>query len=190
MQVGYLSMLSFQVTPAPPCMHALEHHAITQAEPAFVPTTLAFIYKKAVKKVHPVAASLPEDFCIIQHCPEDPLLTLSLLPTHPPPFTDGVCLTQAQLDDLNLNCYNFLWPEELQLAQHILKINKRALAWTEDECGCFHDEYFTPVKIPTITYTPWVHKNIPIPMGIMDKVIDLFKKKIMAGVYELSNASY
>jgi hypothetical protein len=94
------------------------------------------------------------------------------------------------LDNLELNKYDFLWPNELKLAQHILKLNKKALAWTEAERGRFCDEYFSPVKIPTIAHTPWVHKNIPIPTGILDDVIDLFKKKIAAGVYEPSDASY
>ena len=160
-------------------METSEHH-----------TKTTFAYKKVSKKVHPVAASLPEDFRIIRRRPEDPLLSLPPLPTHPPPFTPGTYLTQECLDDLNLNCFNFLWPEELQLAQHILQINEKALAWTENERGQFRDDYFSPVKIPTIAHTPWVHKNIPIPTGILDKVIDLFKKKIAAGVYEPSDASY
>jgi hypothetical protein len=46
------------------------------------------------------------------------------------------------------------------------------------------------VKIPTVAHTPWVHKHLPIPTGILDNVIDLFKKKIATGVYELSDASY
>src|SRR6202012_3045810 len=49
---------------------------------------------------------------------------------------------------------------------------------------------FSPVKIPTVAHTPWVHKNIPIPTGLLDKVIDMFKEKITAGVYEPSDASY
>ena len=112
------------------------------------------------------------------------------LPTHLPPFTPGIRLTQERLDDLKLNKYDFLWPNEVKLTQHILQINEKALAWTEAERGCFCDEYFSPVKIPTIAHTLWVHKNIPIPTGILDNVIDLFKKKIVASVYEPSDASY
>ena len=41
----------------------------------------ALAYKEAVKKVYPVAASLPKDFCIIWCQPEDPLLTLPTLPS-------------------------------------------------------------------------------------------------------------
>ncbi len=41
-----------------------------------------------------------------------------------------------------------------------------------------------------ITHTPWVHKNIPIPTGLLDKVIEMFKENIAAGMYEPSDASY
>jgi len=91
---------------------------------------------------------------------------------------------------MKINRYDFLWPDEERLAQHVLKINEGALAWTEAKRGRFHNEYFAPVKIPTIAHTPWVHKNIPIPMGIMDNVIDLLKQKIAADVYEPSDTSY
>jgi hypothetical protein len=91
---------------------------------------------------------------------------------------------------MNINRYKFLWPEEERLAQHVLKTNEHALTWTEAEHGRFCDDYLAPIKIPTIAHTPWIHKNIPIPMGIMDEVIDLFKWKVAAGVYEPSDASY
>ena len=119
-----------------------------------VPPTPVLVYKKAAKKVHPVATSLPEDFRVIRQCPEDPLLSLPPLPTHPPPFTPSLRLTQERLDNLDLNKYNFLWPKEVKLTQHVLRINKKALAWTEAERGCFCDKYFSPVKIPTIAHTP------------------------------------
>jgi len=69
-------------------------------------------------------------------------------------------------------------------------MNELALAWTEAKKGCFKDEYFDPVVIPTIEHIPWVHKNIPIPMGMLNKLINLFQEKIAAGVYEPSNAPY
>ena len=84
----------------------------------------------------------------------------------------------------------FLWPDEQKLAAHVLHINELALAWDESEKGCFHDEYFDPVVIPTIEHTPWVHRQSPIPPGIRDEVIKLIKSKISSGVYEPSNSSY
>ena len=151
---------------------------------------IVLAYKKVAQKVHPVVASLLEDFWIIQHYPEDSLLSLLPLPTHPPPFIPGTQLTQEQYNELDLNKFDFLWPEEVKLAAYVLSINKKALAWTKAKHGRFRDDYFSPVKIPTIAHTPWVHKNIPIPTGLHDKVIDIFKEKMAARVYEPSDASY
>ena len=69
-------------------------------------------------------------------------------------------------------------------------MNESGLAWTEDEKGRFCNNYFTPVKIPAIEHVPWIHKNIPIPYRILDDVIQIFKDKLAAGVYEPSDASY
>jgi hypothetical protein len=53
-------------------------------------------------------ATLPGEYCTICHIPKDPLLSLLLLPTHPPEFTPGKCLTQECLNNLKLNPNNFL----------------------------------------------------------------------------------
>jgi hypothetical protein len=197
-QIGFVTTLACQVRPEPPRMEVLERYIASPFSPFpddddmsdsdFPVEVLA--YKKAAKKVHSVAASLPEDFRVIRRRPEDPLLSLPKLPSHPPMFTPGVRLTQDRFDALELNASGFLWPEEVKLAAHILKVNEKALAWTEAERGSFRDDYFSPVKIPTVAHTPWVHKNIPIPTSLLDKVIDMFKEKIAAGVYEPSDASY
>jgi len=147
-------------------------------------------YKKVANKVRPVPTTLPEHYRVVRRRPEDPLLTLSPLPTHPPPFTPGDRLTDERVADLQLDKSGFLWPEELLLLLHILKVNELALAWTEAEKGRFKNEYFSPVVIPTIEHIPWVHRNIPIPTGILDDVIEIFKDKVAAGVYEPSDAPY
>jgi len=102
----------------------------------------------------------------------------------------GLCLTEERLNALDLNKSDFLWPEKLKLLQHILLLNESGLAWTEDEKGRFRDDYFAPIKIPAIEHIPWIHKNIPIPYSILDDVIQIFKDKLAAGVYEPSDASY
>ena len=150
----------------------------------------ALAYKKVSKKVCPMPTSLPEDFRNICCIPEDPLLTLPPLSTSPPNFVPGQRLTEERLNTLELNKFNFLWPEELKLLQHILILNETGLAWTDDERGRFCDDYFSPVKIPVIEHIPWAHKNIPIPYGILNEVIQIFKDKIAASVYEPSDASY
>ena len=147
-------------------------------------------YKKVTRKVQPVSASLPEDYCIIRQILVDPFLSLPTLPTHPPDFTPGIRLTQEHLTDLKLNCYNFLWPEELKLLTHVLHINELSLAWTKAEKGRFHNDYVSPVKIPVIKHTPWIQKDIPIPTSILDQVIQIFWEKLAAGIYEHLDASY
>jgi hypothetical protein len=152
--------------------------------------TPALAYKKVARKVHPILASLPEDFHCVHCIPEDPLLSLLPLPRLPPDFTPGIRLMQEWLEALQLNAHNFLHMEELKLLQHILKLNEAGLAWTEEEKGHFKDDYFSPVKIPTIEHIPWAHRNIPILTGILDEVIQIFKDKFVASVYKHSDASY
>jgi hypothetical protein len=151
--------------------------------------TLALMYKRVVKKVCPIPASLPEDFCCIWQIPEDLLLSLPPLLHLLPDFTPHTCLTLEWLKDLQLNANNFLHLEELKVLHHILKLNKFGLPWMEDEKGCFRDDY-SLVKIPVIEHVPWAHCNIPIPTGILDKVIQIFKDKFAAGIYKHSDALY
>jgi hypothetical protein len=51
-------------------------------------------------------------------------------------------------------------------------------------------EYFSDYIMPIIPHTPWEFKNIPIPPRIRNKVIEMLKSKIEAGVYEPSQSSY
>ncbi|KNZ77859.1 hypothetical protein J132_03368 [Termitomyces sp. J132] len=44
--------------------------------------------------------------------------------------------------------------------------------------------------MPVIPHTSWVLKNIPIAPGLRDKICQMIKQKIEAGVYEPSNSSY
>ena len=121
---------------------------------------------------------------------KNPLLTLPTLSAHPPKFSSGLHLTIEWLEDLKLNCYNFLWPEEVKLLTYILKLNESGLAWTEAKKGRFCNDYFGLIKILVIKHIPWVHKNILVPSGILNEVIQTFKDKLTARVYKRSNASY
>ena len=68
-------------------------------------------YKKVANRVRPVPATLPEEFRIVRRSHPNPLQNLPILPTNPPDFTPGTRLTQERLNELNLNPFNFLWPE-------------------------------------------------------------------------------
>jgi hypothetical protein len=63
-------------------------------------------------------------------------------------------------------------------------------AWDESEKGRFSDEWFEPVRVPTIEHVPWVVKNMRIPPGMFDEAIRILKDKINSGAYEPSMSSY
>ena len=147
-------------------------------------------YKKVANKIRPVAATLPEEFRIVRRSPPDPLKDMPELPTHPPDFVPSDRLTQERYDALELHQSEFLWPEEKKLLAEVVRLQEKAFAWNEDEKGTFSDEYFDPIQFPTVEHVPWVLRNIPIPPGIYDQVIETVKDKIRSGTYEPSNSSY
>lgn len=115
---------------------------------------------------------------------------MPVLPTQPPDFTPGLHYTQERKDEMHLNKDGFLWPKEEKLAHYLLKEQELGFAWTEDKKGKFSADYSDLVIIPTIEHVPWILKNIPIPPGIYQQVVDIIKAKIAAGVYEPSSSSY
>ncbi len=71
-----------------------------------------------------------------------------------------------------------------------MKLNEKGIAFEDVERGTLKESYFSPYIIPTVLHTPWEYRNIPIPPGLMPKVLDLLKLKLTAGVYEQSQSSY
>ena len=68
--------------------------------------------------------------------------------------------------------------------------HETAFAWTATEHGRLDDQYFPPVKIPTVPHTPWILQNIPILPSSWDQAIQIIKDHIASGVYEPSAAAY
>ena len=91
---------------------------------------------------------------------------------------------------LNVNAKGFLLPEEEKLFKHIIVINEETIAFEDAECGTLKKFYFDLYIMPTIPHIPWEYRNKPVPSGILQKVLDLLKLKIAAGVYEQSQSSY
>ena len=120
----------------------------------------------------------------------DPMLTLPLLPAHPPEFAPTSRLTAERMDGLKVNKDGFLWPEEEKLMKHILCTHKATLPFEEKDHGTLSQEYFSDYIIPVVPHVPWEYKNIPIPPGIREEVIDVLQSKMEAGVYEHSQSSY
>jgi len=147
-------------------------------------------YKKVANHVWPVRMTLPEEYCIVRMIPSDPMLSLPILPTHPPDFILSKKFTQEHMEKMNINRSGFLWPDEEKLVLFLIKAQEGGIAWDASERGNFQKDYFDPVVIPTIEHIPWVERNIPIPPDIYDKVIKILKEKIQVGVYERSNSAY
>jgi hypothetical protein len=147
-------------------------------------------YKRVDKKIKPVPTSFPED-CYVQRCiPEDPLATLPKLPYHSPEFQPTRRVSAERMEILDINSKNFLWPEEERLFKYIMVLNEDAIAFEDTERGTLKESYFSDYIIPTVPHKPWEYKNIPIPPGIREKVLDVLRLKIEAGVYEQSQSSY
>ncbi len=92
--------------------------------------------------------------------------------------------------ELNVNQDQFLWPEKEKLFKHVLMLNEQTLPYEEKNRETFSQEYFSDYIMPVVPHTPWEFKNILIPPGIRQKVIEFLKSKINAGVYEASQSLY
>ena len=147
-------------------------------------------YKRVDVRVKPVPGVFPQEATVYRRFPNDPLANLPLLPKNPPEFIPSEKITQERMDAINVNAKGFLWPEEEKLFKHIMLLNEDALAFVQTDRGTFKESYFTDYIIPTVPHVPWSFKNIPIPPGIRNNVIELLKEKIAAGVYEPSQSSY
>jgi len=84
----------------------------------------------------------------------------------------------------------FLWPEERKLMHWLIGEQNEAFVWDDTEREKFKKEYFPPVEIPMVAHIPWMEKPFRIPPAIHEEVCKMIKRKIDAGVYELSNSSY
>jgi hypothetical protein len=148
-------------------------------------------YKLVTKKVTPIGATLPEEFCIVRNIQGDPLADLPILSPFPINFSPTGCYDQASFDIIKKNHpHSFLTTEERRFMHHFMMIHQDRFAWNETQKGSFRKDFFPPVCMPITKHVPWVLRNMPIPPGIYNAVLDVVRKKIAAGVYEQSNSSY
>ena len=148
------------------------------------------MYKRVDKKVHPVSTHFPDDCYIRREISDNPLDTLPPLPFRPPEFQPTAKISHDRMKILNINPNKNLWPEEEKLFKHIMVLNEGGIAFEDIERGTLKDHYFSPYIIPTVDHKPWEDRNIPIPRGLEEKVMEALKLKIDAGVYEQSQSSY
>ena len=149
-------------------------------------------YKRVDKKIKPVSQRIPPEFKVTRTVPYDLLTTLVPINMNfldPKPTQK---LTQERIDKINndLLSHDFLSPEERKLFLYVLIKNKAAIAFVDEDRGTLKESYFSPYKIPHIPHEPWQQKNIPIPPGLREKVIELLQLNIKAGVYKPCQSSY
>ena len=147
-------------------------------------------YKKVEDRVRPVPAVMPEEIKVKRTFPNNPLSNLPVLPKNPPEFTPTKRITQERMDKLAIDDNPELTNEEKCLLKHVLAINGRSIAFTENERGTFRRDYFSDYQIPVVEHVPWMDKNIPLPPGLREEIIRLLKEKLEAGVYEKAQSSY
>jgi hypothetical protein len=156
-----------------------------------VASVLASKYKPVALKVKPIVTGLPEQFRIKREIKGDPLEGMPALSPNPPDYIPTGRYTQERKDEIDkIHSDDFLWIEERKLMHHLMMEQNQAFAWDDTERGSFREDFFPPIVIPIVEHKPWVYRNIPIPSGIYEEVCKLVQKKIEAGVYEPSNASY
>jgi hypothetical protein len=147
-------------------------------------------YKTVDRRVRPVSGTFPQEALVRRTFPHDPLEGMPILSCNPPEFTPTKKITAERLKTMDINGEGFLWPEEEKLFNQVMVLNEAALAFEETDRGTLREDYFSPYIMPTIPHTAWEEKNIPIPPGIRDKVIELLKHKMDAGVYEHCQSAY
>ena len=146
-------------------------------------------YKPVAQKVRAIVGELPQEFRIVRRQVGDPLVDMPKLDPNPPPFEPTGRYTQERRDALR-KAHTWLQPAELDLLDDLMCKQNQAFAWEDSERGSFRRDMFPPVRFPVVPHIPWVQKNFPIPPGLYQQVTALIQKKIAAGVYEPSNASY
>jgi hypothetical protein len=146
-------------------------------------------YKPVDRRVCPISGTFPQEALVRRSFPHNPLEGLPKLSRNPPDFTPTEKISAERLKSININD-GFLWPEEEKLFNQVMVLNEEALAFEETDRGTLREDYFSPYVMPTIPHTAWEERNIPIPPGIRDKVIELLKHKMKAGVYEHCQSAY
>ncbi len=76
------------------------------------------------------------------------------------------------------------------MLHEIVNMHEQAFAWNDEERGSFRQDFFPPIQFPLVQHETWVERGIPIPRGQLEEFCKIIKKRLDAGVYEPSNASY
>jgi hypothetical protein len=148
-------------------------------------------YKLVAKKVKPISATLLEEFRIVRNIQGDPLADLPILSPFPIEFSPTGHYDQASFNIIEKDHpHGFLTAKEQRFMHHFMMIHQDGFAWNKTQKGSFRNDFFPPVCMPITEHIPWVLRNMPIPPGIYNAILDIICKKIAARVYQQSNLSY
>ena len=102
-------------------------------------------YKPASKKIKPVNEPMPQNLnppLCYPPLSRDPYKTP--LDPFPPEFTPTYKINEERLKVVNFGPPGWLWPEELKLMKHIIKIRQKSLAFSAEERGLLKHTYGKP----------------------------------------------
>ncbi|KAG6839178.1 hypothetical protein C0991_005184 [Blastosporella zonata] len=118
-------------------------------------------YKPVALRTKPVAASIPDSFQIKCNIIGDPLRDIPILSVNPPPYIPTGQFNQEQKDQfVETHDNGFLSKSKINLFIHLMCLQNKGFAWDDSEWGNFQNDFFKPVKIPTIPHVPWIKQNI------------------------------
>ncbi|KAG6838643.1 hypothetical protein C0991_006611, partial [Blastosporella zonata] len=114
-------------------------------------------YKPVALRTKPVTASIPDKLCIERNIIGDPLRDIPILSVNPPPYIPTGCFNQERKDQfVETHDNGFLLKSEIDLFVHLICLQNEGFAWHDSERGNFRNDFFKPVKIPTILHVPWI----------------------------------
>ncbi len=105
-------------------------------------------------KVHPIAGTLPQHFCIVRNCVGDPLEGMPELSKNPGPFVPTGCYMEERRARLRMEHASWLQPAELNLLDDLMCKQNKAFAWDDSEWGSFCRDRFPPIKLVVVEHKP------------------------------------
>ena len=68
-------------------------------------------------------------------------------------------IMMERMNKLEINKNADLQPEEAKLLQHILILNERSIAFTDDKQETFQSDYFSDYHMLVMEHKPWLRKR-------------------------------
>jgi len=154
------------------------------------------VMKSKYTPVHLKRKPVPVSVPLLKHEPYKPIPfpEIPCFPTHPPAiseFTYTEKLTEPRVETiLNNMDREFLSKEEQDLLFWVLTENQDAIAFDDNDCGRFKQEYFPDYIMETVPHIPWQLPPIRIHNAIKDEVTHMLKDQLHSGNISYLTSSY